>query len=215
MMMLGTGEFRDASRGEGARLRGDTERKRLSLRITQDEGRKYHRYCNHPGLGGQKMERSRHQRAEIEEPDMLRQEQQLLLEKKAIVIQRAWRTLLERKPGRREEPKDLMNHFEMVSQTDALPTNLPTGELGQNLTLDQDFAVSTELDSPSSLTGGMNKMSALMGFIRRTSLLAICLCVAFRSSAPQTPDAFSRLQETHQLLNTQLACVEMGVAIDH
>ncbi|XP_017351421.1 schwannomin-interacting protein 1 isoform X2 [Ictalurus punctatus] len=126
----------DASRGEGARLRGETERKRLSLRITQDEGRKYHHYCNHSG-GGLKMERNQYQRTEIEANTALQQEQQLLMEKKAIIIQRAWRTLLERKQGWQEEPKNLINHFEMVSQEDALPTNLPPGELGQNLTLDK------------------------------------------------------------------------------
>ncbi|MCJ8744868.1 hypothetical protein PDJAM_G00123500 [Pangasius djambal] len=137
--MLGTGDFRDASRGEGARLRGETERKRLSLRIIQDEGRKYHRFCNHNGggLGGLKMERNCRQQSEIEENATLQQEQQLLMERKAIIIQRAWRTLLERKQGWQEEPKNCINHFEMVSQEDALPTNLPTGELGQNLTLDK------------------------------------------------------------------------------
>ncbi|XP_026796894.3 schwannomin-interacting protein 1 isoform X1 [Pangasianodon hypophthalmus] len=135
--MLGTGDFRDASRGEGARLRGETERKRLSLRITQEEGRKYRRFCNHSGggLGGLKMERNCHQLSEIEENALLQQEQQLLMEKKAIIIQRAWRTLLERKQGWQEENR--INHFEMVSQEDALPTNLPTEELGQNLTLDK------------------------------------------------------------------------------
>ncbi|XP_060761817.1 schwannomin-interacting protein 1 isoform X1 [Neoarius graeffei] len=135
--MLGTGDFRDASCGEGARLRGETERKRLSLRITQDEG--HHRFCNHSGggLGGLKMERNHHQRTEIEENTALQQEQQLLMEKAAIIIQRAWRTLLERKQGWQEEPKNRINHFEMVLQEDALPTNLPTGELGQNLTLDK------------------------------------------------------------------------------
>ncbi|KAK3534387.1 hypothetical protein QTP86_014424, partial [Hemibagrus guttatus] len=135
--MLGTGDFREASRGEGARLRGETERKRLSLRITQDEGRKCHRFCNHSsaGLAGLKMERNRHQRTEIEENATLQQEQQLLMEKKAIIIQRAWRTLMGRKQGWQEVPKNRVNHSELVSQEDALPTNLPTGELGQILTL--------------------------------------------------------------------------------
>lgn len=50
-------------------------------------------------------------------------------------IQRAWRTALERKQGWQEEPKNDINHFEVVSQEDAFPTNLPTEELGQNLTL--------------------------------------------------------------------------------
>ncbi|KAF4076736.1 hypothetical protein AMELA_G00218510 [Ameiurus melas] len=148
--MLRTGDFRDASRGEGARRRGEPERKRLSLRITQDEGRKYHHYCNHSG-GGLKMERSQHQRTEIEANTTLQQEQQLLMEKKAVIIQRAWRTLLERKQGWQEEPKNLINHFEMVSQEDALPTNLPPGELGQNLTL-----LFPEAWLPSESCGSMN-----------------------------------------------------------
>ncbi|XP_046732012.1 schwannomin-interacting protein 1 [Silurus meridionalis] len=135
--MLGTGNSREASRGDGARLRGETERKRLSLRITQEEGRKCHRFCNHSGggLGGLKMERNHQQQTEIEENAVLQQEQQLLKEKKAIIIQRAWRTWWERKQGWQEEPKILMNHFELVSQENALPADLPAGALGQNLTL--------------------------------------------------------------------------------
>ncbi|KAI5093026.1 major facilitator superfamily domain-containing protein 1 [Silurus meridionalis] len=135
--------FREASRGDGARLRGETERKRLSLRITQEEGRKCHRFCNHSGggLGGLKMERNHQQQTEIEENAVLQQEQQLLKEKKAIIIQRAWRTWWERKQGWQEEPKILMNHFELVSQENALPADLPAGALGQNLTLPSFFPI--------------------------------------------------------------------------
>lgn len=50
-------------------------------------------------------------------------------------IQRAWRTLWSRKQGWQEVQKNRINHFETESQEDALPTNLPTGELGQSLTL--------------------------------------------------------------------------------
>ncbi|GAA6082923.1 schwannomin-interacting protein 1 isoform X1, partial [Tachysurus ichikawai] len=105
--------------------------------VGTDEGRKCHRFCNHSGAGlsGLKMERNRHQRTEIEENATLPNEQQLLMEKKAIIIQRAWRALLGRKQGWQEVPKNRINHLDLVSREDAFPANLPTGELGQNLTL--------------------------------------------------------------------------------
>ncbi|XP_058274408.1 schwannomin-interacting protein 1 isoform X1 [Hemibagrus wyckioides] len=168
--MLGTGDFREASRGEGARLRGESERKRLSLRITQDEGRKYHRFCNHgsAGLAGLKMERNRYQRTEIEENDVFQQEQQLLMEKKAIIIQRAWRTLLGRKQGWQEAPKNSINHLELVSQEDALPTNLHTGELGQNLTLDKLQSMKLITDGGYSL---QNTQTAWQDFLQGQDIL--------------------------------------------
>ncbi|KAI5626400.1 hypothetical protein C0J50_14051 [Silurus asotus] len=108
----------------------------LSDGCTPDEGRKNHRFYDHSGDGleGFKMERNPPSRTEEDDNAAHLQEQHLLMEK-ALLIQRAWRTLLERKQSWQEEPKNRINHFELVSQEDALPTDLPTGELGQNLTL--------------------------------------------------------------------------------
>ncbi|XP_076838322.1 uncharacterized protein LOC143483370 [Brachyhypopomus gauderio] len=141
--MLGTGNFRDIHSGEGERLVGETvtgarERKRLSLCITQEEGRRYHHLCSRStaGLGTGQMDRNRHQLAEGEDNSAHHREQQLVWERKAVVIQRAWRTALDRKSSWQEGPKVHTHHHRgTVPLEDVFAANLTTEELGQNLML--------------------------------------------------------------------------------
>ncbi|XP_072524596.1 schwannomin-interacting protein 1 isoform X1 [Salminus brasiliensis] len=132
--MLGTGSFRDV------RARGETERTRLSLCITQEDGRKYHRFCNHGGggVGGSRMEGNRHQRTEGEDNSPRRWEQQLVWESKARVIQRAWRTALDRKQAWQEGPKNrMLNLCGTDLEEETFTAGLTLEELGQNLTLEE------------------------------------------------------------------------------
>ncbi|XP_066508320.1 uncharacterized protein [Hoplias malabaricus] len=118
----------------------EMERKRLSLCITQEEGRKYHRFCNHSGggQGGLKVERNRHPpRMEGEDNSPHRRQQQLDWESKAIVIQRAWRMAMDRKQSWQEGPKNCMHLLcDADPEEDPFTTGLTIEELGQNLTLE-------------------------------------------------------------------------------
>ncbi|CAL8374120.1 unnamed protein product [Gadus morhua 'NCC'] len=97
--MLKNATHRSMHQGEDSRLRGGSlpsarERKHLALCInTQDEGKRYHRYCSHSGGSGVlKVERNRSRKSEDEGSNSAHcREQQQHLETKAVVIQRAWR----------------------------------------------------------------------------------------------------------------------------
>ncbi|XP_069562389.1 schwannomin-interacting protein 1 isoform X1 [Brachyistius frenatus] len=103
--MLRNGTYRSMYQGEEMRLRSGSlavarERKHLALCINnQEEVKKYHRYCNHSGgQAVQKVERNCPCRSEEKDDNSPRQcDQQQRLEKKAIIIQRAWRASLSRR----------------------------------------------------------------------------------------------------------------------
>ncbi|KAM9358746.1 schwannomin-interacting protein 1 isoform 1-T1 [Symphorus nematophorus] len=103
--MLRNGTYRSMYQGEEARLRSGSlavarERKHLALCInTQEEVKRYHRYCNHSGgQAAPKVERSHPRRSEEDDDNSPhRREQQQHLEIKAIVIQRAWRASASRR----------------------------------------------------------------------------------------------------------------------
>ncbi|XP_071783647.1 schwannomin-interacting protein 1 isoform X2 [Centroberyx gerrardi] len=133
--MLKNGTYRSMYQGEEARLRSGSlavarERKHLALCISnQEEGKRYHRYCNHSG--GQavpKVERNRSRRSEEEDDNSPhRREQQQHLETKAIVIQRAWRASKSRRGSCKrcvEENSGRENDITIPSED--LQTNIDT-----------------------------------------------------------------------------------------
>uniref|UniRef100_A0AAV2IZD5 Uncharacterized protein n=1 Tax=Knipowitschia caucasica TaxID=637954 RepID=A0AAV2IZD5_KNICA len=83
--------------GEDTRLRSGNpaasrERKHLALCInSQEEVRRYHRFCNHSGGQAVKQERSSSRRREEDFDNKIQRSEQQHLEVKATVIQRAWR----------------------------------------------------------------------------------------------------------------------------
>ncbi|XP_057694675.1 schwannomin-interacting protein 1 isoform X1 [Corythoichthys intestinalis] len=137
--MLRNSTHRGMHPGEEARMRGGSsvarERRHLALRINnQEEGKRYHRYCNHSGGQTAPKVESHPQKNEVEADNRpnRRGQQQQQLEIKAIVIQRAWRASVSRRGCWQEHDKHRsdQNADDTITTADLFPEQLKSLQSG-------------------------------------------------------------------------------------
>ncbi|KAJ8368808.1 hypothetical protein SKAU_G00088360 [Synaphobranchus kaupii] len=128
---------REDGRPRSGILTGTRERKRLSLCINQEEGKRYHRFCNRSaGQGVAWMEnshRNHHARSDGEDNSPYRREQQRTWETNAVIIQRAWRATLDRKQSCHRGCKRRTHHQHETAPLGPFQATLGMTGLGQDM----------------------------------------------------------------------------------
>ncbi|KAJ8256286.1 hypothetical protein COCON_G00184380, partial [Conger conger] len=143
--MLRSSNHRAIYQGEDGRrggvLAGARERKRLSLCINQEEGKRYHRYCNRSGSQGvawmENSHRNHHARSDSEDNSPREQQH---WETNAVIIQRAWRAALDRKQTCPRGCKQCTHHQHATALLGPLQT-----ELGEDMSPEELKRLQNEL----------------------------------------------------------------------
>ncbi|KAJ8280342.1 hypothetical protein GJAV_G00053420 [Gymnothorax javanicus] len=140
--MLRSSNHRAIYQGEDGRprsgiLTGTRERKRLSLCINQEEGKRYHRFCNKSAVQGiawmENSHRNQRTRSDGEDNSPYRRELQRAWETNAVIIQRAWRATLDRKQTWPRECKRRTHHQHETAPLGPFQTTVGTNGLRQEV----------------------------------------------------------------------------------
>ncbi|XP_064159345.1 schwannomin-interacting protein 1 isoform X1 [Anguilla rostrata] len=152
--MLRSSNHRAIYQGEDGRPRGGVlagtrERKRLSLCINQEEGKRCHRFCNRSaGQDVAWMEnshRNHHARSDGEDNSVYRREQQRSWETNVVIIQRAWRATLDRKQSWHRAYHRRTHHQHETAPLDPFPSTAGMEGLGQDMSTEDLKQLQNEL----------------------------------------------------------------------